>query len=88
MFDSTHDTNGSVFSGIKEDMISAIDKGFSALEGEQSKMNKAFFECLSMEQRDKFCQSLSEQGMKSARIEKLTGKSQATINRHMNGKNS
>jgi hypothetical protein len=78
----------SVFETVKDDMVSAIEKGFSALESDQSKVNKAFFEALTMEQRDTFCQTLNDSGVKTARIQKLTGKSQPTINRHLNGKNS
>ena len=36
----------SVFETVKDDMVSAIEKGFSALESDQSKVNKAFFEAL------------------------------------------
>ena len=43
---------------------------------------------LTMEQRDTFCQTLADSGVKTSRIQKLTGKSQPTINRHLNGKNS
>ena len=79
---------GGLFDEIKHEMAAFIDKGFAALETEQSKINKAFFEALSMEQRDKFCQSLAVQGVKANRMERITGKSQPTVNRHVNGKNS
>ena len=78
----------SVFETVKDDIVSEIEKGFSALESDQSKVNKAFFEALTMEQRDTFCQTLADSGVKTSRIQKLTGKSQPTINRHLNGKNS
>ncbi len=85
----TTDVNESgVFSSIKDEMISALDRGFSALESEQSKINKAVFDALSMEQRDSYCKSLESNGVKAKRIEKITGKSQPTINRHLNNKNS
>lgn len=77
-----------LFDEIKQEMASFIDKGFSVLETEQSKVNKAIFSALSMSQRDTFCQSLAEQGIKPARMERITGKSQPTVNRHVNGKNS
>ncbi|OKS22339.1 hypothetical protein [Pseudomonas aeruginosa] len=79
---------GGLFDEIKQEMASFIDKGFAVLETEQSKVNKAFFDALTMQQRDTFCQSLEEQGVKSSRIERITGKSQPTVNRHLNGKNS
>lgn len=77
-----------LFDEIKQEMASFIDKGFSVLETEQSKVNKAVFSALTMQQRDTFCQSLAEQGIKPARMERITGKSQPTVNRHVNGKNS
>ncbi|MBW1253690.1 hypothetical protein C7431_10672 [Pantoea allii] len=80
--------NGSsgLFDDLKKEMNNFLDKGFEILESEQSKVNKALFDALSPEQRDAFCQSLSEQNVKSKRIEKITGKSQSTVNRHLNGK--
>lgn len=80
--------SGGLFDEIKQEMASFIDKGFAVLETEQSKVNKALFDALTMEQRDTFCQSLQQQGVKPARMEKITGKSQPTVNRHLNGKNS
>lgn len=74
--------NNSIFAELKDTLNSFID----ALESEQSKINKAFFDALSKEQKDVFCQHLKEQGFKSSKIEKVTGKSQSTINRHLNGK--
>jgi hypothetical protein len=85
---STEVTTSGLFDEIKQEMASFIDKGFAVLETEQSKINKAFFDALTMEQRDAFCKSLHNQDVKANRIEKITGKSQPTINRHMNGKNS
>lgn len=75
-------------SGIYEDARNMMNKFIDSLESEQSKVNKAFFESLTMEQRDKFCQSLANQDIKTSKIEKITGRSQPTINRHLNGKNS
>lgn len=69
---------------LREKMNSVFD----LIESEQSKINKAIFESLSMEQRDIFCSSLQEQGIKPKQIEKITGKSQPTVNRHLNKKNS
>jgi len=81
-------TTPGLFDEIKQEMASFIDKGFAVLETEQSKINRAFFAALSMEQRDTFCQTLESSGVKPARLEKITGKSQPTVNRHLNGKNS
>jgi hypothetical protein len=72
--------NNGLFGGVRMALNSFIDK----MELEQSKINKAFFDSLSKEQRDLFCQSLKEQGVKPSRIEKITGKSQSTVNRHLN----
>lgn len=74
--------------GLFSEFRKLINSGIDALETEQSKVNKAFFDALSMGQRDAFCQSLDSQGVKSRRIEKITGKSQPTVNRHLNGKSS
>lgn len=72
----------SLFGELKHTLNTFIDK----LESEQSKINKAIFEALTQEQRNTYCQSLKEQGVKSTRIEKITGKSQSTVNRHLNNK--
>ncbi len=79
---------GGLFDEIKQEMASFIDKGFAVLETEQSKINKALFDALTMPQRDVFCQSLEKQDVKPNRIERITGKSQPTVNRHLNGRNS
>ena len=79
---------GGLFDEIKQEMASFIDKGFAVLETEQSKVNKAFFDALTMQQRDAFCQSSASQGVKPSRMERITGKSQPTVNRHLNGKHS
>ena len=86
--EATNSAAGGLFDEIKQEMASFIDKGFAVLETEQSKVNKAFFDALTMQQRDAFCQSLANQGVKPARMERITGKSQPTVNRHLNGKNS
>lgn len=78
----------SLFSEFRTEVTKLLDTGISILETEQSKINAAFFEALSMEQRDTFCQSLSGRGVKPQRIQKITKKSQPTVNRHLNGKNS
>lgn len=89
MANSTSGTGGSgLFDELKKEMNEFLDKGLTILESEQAKINKAIFETLSQEQRDTFCQSLKEQGVKPKRMEKITGKSQATVSRHLNGKNS
>jgi len=82
------DMENTVDTGSFAEVRALINKGFDLLESEQSKINKAIFDAMPMEQRDKYCKSLGEQGVKAQRIAKLTGKSQPTINRHMNGKNS
>jgi len=83
---------GTTVQDIKDQMIGsinqAIEAGFTAMESNQSKMNKAVFEALSMAQRDVVCQSLDAQGVPAKQIQKLTGKSQPTVNRHINGKNT
>lgn len=81
---TTLETNNetSLFGELKNTLNTFIDK----LESEQSKINKAIFEALTQEQRNTYCQSLKEQGVKSTRIEKITGKSQSTVNRHLNNK--
>ena len=80
--------DGSMFSQIQQELTSAITKGFAALESENSKIHKAFFDALTMPQRDVFCQSLEARGLKAPRVEVITGKSTTTVNRHLNGKNS
>lgn len=86
--EATSTETSGLFDEIKQEMASFIDKGFAVLETEQSKVNKAIFDALTMQQRDDFCQSLASQGVKPSRMERITGKSQPTINRHLNGKNS
>lgn len=66
----------------------AIDSGLKAIESNQSKYNKAIFEAMSMEQRDTICRALNRNGMSAKQIERMTGKSQPTINRHLNGKHT
>lgn len=75
-------TNSGLFSELKNTLNTVID----SLEFEQSKVNKAMFEALNQEQRNTFCQSLKSQNVKTSRIVKITGKSQSTINRHLNNK--
>ncbi|MBS1190096.1 MAG: hypothetical protein H6R10_1888 [Rhodocyclaceae bacterium] len=85
---ATLTSNVGLFDELRKEMTTFLDRGFSLLETEQAKVNRAFFDALTMEQRDRFCQSLAEQGVKSVRIERITGKSQPTVNRHLNGKNT
>ncbi len=77
-----------LFDELKREMNQFVERGFSILETEQSRINRAFFEALTMPQRDVFCQSLGSQGVKPKRVERIIGKSQPTVNRHMNGKSS
>lgn len=86
--ESTSAAPAGLFEEFRQELASVLNKGVSLLETEQSKINKAFFEALTMEQRDKFCQSLAQQGVKASRQEGITGKSQTTVNRHNNGRNS
>ncbi len=86
MSDTTN--NDGPYDSFKRAMTETFEKGIELLESEQSKVNKGFFEALTPAQRDTFCQTLDQQGVKSKRIEKITGKSPSTINRHLNGKNS
>lgn len=88
MSTTTNDPGFGLYEEFRKELGTFLDKGIAALETEQSKVNKAFFDALSMDQRDRFCQSLREQKLKTGRIEKITGKSQPTVNRHLNGKNS
>ena len=88
---STNNANpaaAGLFGQIQQDMTSAIQKGFAALESEQSKIYKATFDAFTMAQRDVFCQSLQARGIKPPRIAAITDKSSATVNRHLNGKHS
>ncbi|HDR0880056.1 TPA: hypothetical protein QB122_002107 [Pasteurella multocida] len=71
-----------LFSELKNALNTVIDN----LESEQSKVNKAMFEALTQDQRNTFCQSLKNQNVKTSRIERITGKSQSTVNRHLNNK--
>ncbi|AMS13149.1 hypothetical protein A3218_02025 [Pseudomonas chlororaphis] len=81
-----------VIEDVKKQMLNsigqAIDSGMKAIESSQSKFNKAIFESLTMQQRDTACQAMAEQGMSTKQIEKVTGKSQPTVNRHLNGKHT
>lgn len=88
MTDTTGGGGGGLFDQFRKVMNETMDKGLSMLEAEQSKINKGFFEALTQPQRDSFCQNLDQQGIPAARIEKITGKSSSTVNRHINGKNS
>lgn len=71
----------------KREMNAFLDKGFALIEGEQAKINRAVFAALSMEQRDVYCQHLNvEEKVKPSSISRITGKSQPTVSRHLNGK--
>ena len=80
--------NQPIPSGLFNEVRAVLNTALDALESEQSKVNKALFEALTPEQRDTFCQTLASQNVKPKRIETITGKSQPTVNRHLNGKNS
>jgi len=71
-----------LFDELRYGVNSLIDK----MESEQSKINKAMFEALDMDQRSVFLKSLKEQGVKAKRMEKITGKEQSTISRTLNRK--
>ena len=73
-------TNTGLFDELRDGMNSFIDK----LESEQSKINKAFYEALTMEQRTTFLQNLEKQGVNRKRMEKITGKEKSTVNRTIN----
>jgi hypothetical protein len=49
---------------------------------------RATFDSLPLDQRDKYCQSLQNSGYTASQITALTDKSYATVNRHLNGKNT
>jgi hypothetical protein len=86
--DAPEQSSSGIFGQIQQDLTSALQKGFAALESEHSKISKATFEAFTMAQRDVFCQTLHERGVRPPRIEAITGKSAATVNRHLNGKHS
>ena len=88
MSNTTTGKGNGLFDELKSEMNSFLEKGFEIIESEQSKVTKAFFDALEPAQRDVFCKSLSKQKVTSARLQKITGKSQSTVNRHLNGKNS
>lgn len=88
MTDTAKPETSGLFDEFRKQMGNMLDKGVAILETEQSKINRAFFEALTMPQRDTFCRHLRAQGVKPPRIQKITGKSQPTTNRHLNGKNS
>lgn len=81
-------TNPAIQPGLFQEVRSILNTALDALESEQSKVNKALFEALTPQQRDTFCKTLAEQNVKPKRIETITGKSQPTVNRHLNSKNS
>lgn len=72
------------FTVLKNQVVSALD----AFAHEQTKINRAFFAALTQEQKDKFAQACVDQDMKPKQIQAHTGKSQPTINRHINGHHS
>ena len=81
-------TNPALPTGLFQEVRAVLNTALDALESEQSKVNKAFFEALTPPQRDTFCKTLAAQNVKPKRMETITGKSQPTVNRHVNGKNS
>lgn len=88
MSNTTTGKGDGLFDELKSEMNSFLEKGLGIIESEQSKITKALFDTLEPAQRDIFCKSLSKQNVKPARLQKITGKSQSTVNRHLNGKNS
>jgi hypothetical protein len=80
--------NPTLQTGLFQEVRAVLNSALDALESEQSKVNKALFEALTPQQRDTFCKTLADQNVKPKRIQTITGKSQPTINRHLNGKNS
>lgn len=80
--------NPTLQTGLFQEVRAVLNTALDALESEQSKVNKALFEALTPQQRDTFCKTLADQNVKPKRIQTITGKSQPTINRHLNGKNS
>lgn len=81
-------TSPALPTGLFQEVRAVLNTALDALESEQSKVNKALFEALTPQQRDTFCKTLAEQNVKPKRIETITGKSQPTVNRHLNGKNT
>lgn len=80
--DNVSDVGGGLFDELREGVNTIIDK----MESEQSKVNKAMYEALTMEQRSVFLNTLEDQGVKRKRMENITGKEQSTINRTINRK--
>ena len=72
--------------GIFDELRQGLNTFIDRMEGEQSKINKAFFEALSMDQRAVFLKNLEEKGISRERMEKITGKEQSTISRTINRK--
>ncbi|MCU8508405.1 hypothetical protein M2G40_11410 [Vibrio vulnificus] len=77
---STSETG--LFDELRDGVNSFIDK----MESEQSKINKAMYEAMDMDQRSTFLKSLKGQGVSQKRMEKITGKEQSTISRTLNRK--
>lgn len=77
---STSETG--LFDELRDGVNSLIDK----MESEQSKINKAMYEAMDMDQRSTFLKSLKGQGVSQKRMEKITGKEQSTISRTLNRK--
>lgn len=72
--------------GLYDELRKGVNKIIDKMEGEQSKINKALYEALTMEQRSTFLNALEAQGIKRKRMENITGKEQSTISRTMNRK--
>ena len=81
--DETYDGSSS---GLFDDLRTSVNSVIDKMEGEQSKINKAMFEALDMDQRSKFLNSLKEQDVKPKRMCKITGRDQSTISRTLNRK--
>ena len=79
--DKTFDNEGTgLFDELRDGVNSIIDK----MESEQSKINKAMFEALTMDQRGIYLNALKDQGIKPKRMAKITGKEQSTVSRTLN----
>ncbi|EGU38795.1 hypothetical protein H1X87_16430 [Vibrio parahaemolyticus] len=80
------DNASALETGLFDELRSGVNSLIDKMESEQSKINKAMFEALDMNQRSVFLKSLKEQGVKAKRMEKITGKEQSTISRTLNRK--
>lgn len=76
---------------LAQDILAAqasLTNAVQSLANLQIATARATFEAMPLEQRDRYCQSLEDSGYTTKQIVSITGKSQPTVNRHLNGKNS